>query len=369
MRFRDPETGERLPGISTGKTNKGDADRWARDYLSSGKLNKKSTQIFSNYAKNWFVWGQCPYIQMLTHKGYSLSRGYANTSRRHLENHILPFFGDMKLRDINVNDIESFLSLLSTPIEEGGKGLSSSSVNSIYQVFKTMLEEAYRRGYISSTPTERIQKPARRHKETGIIPYDKIKLLFDETTIDEVWENNVIHYTLNLLSASTGMRQGEVQALKISNVYKEYVDVEYTWDRKYGLKSPKYNSKRKIPIPELTSRYLHHLIDAHPYSEDSDTLIFFGKEPYSALDHKAINKHFQRALTNVGLDKNRRTTENITFHSWRHTFNSMMRTKIDDYKLRRMTGHRSEDMTDHYTHFSIADYNDVADIQNELFAI
>ena len=367
VRFRDPDTGKRLPGISTGKTNKGDADRWAREYLTSGKLNNKSTLLFSNYAKDWFLWNRCEYLKMLKQKGHSCSRGYADTSRGHLENHVLPYFGEMKLQDISVNDIESFLSLLSNPPEIGGKGLSSSSVNSIYQVFKTMLEEAYRKEYILTTPTERILKPVRRHKETGIIPYDKMRLLFDETTIGEVWKNNVVQYTLNLLSASTGMRQGEVQALKIANIYLDYVDVKHTWDRKYGLKPPKYNSKRKIPIPKLTSRYLQQLIDAHPYGDDEEALIFFGKDPHSAIDHKAVNKHFHRALSEVGIYEDVRKQKNISFHSWRHTFNSMMRTKIDDYKLRKMTGHKSDAMTDHYTHFSIDDYYDVAKIQNEIF--
>ena len=140
VRFRDPETVERLSGISSGKTNKGDADRWARNYLASGGPNRKSSQLFANYAKNWFVWEKCPYIRMLHQKGHSFSHSYANSNRRHLENHILPYFSDKKLKDIRVNDLESFLHYLSESTVVGGKGLSSSSVNSIYQTLRVMLE-------------------------------------------------------------------------------------------------------------------------------------------------------------------------------------------------------------------------------------
>jgi integrase len=40
----------------------------------------------------------------------------------------------------------------------------------------------------------------------------------------------------------------------------------------------------------------------------------------------------------------------ITFHSWRHFLNSIGRGKVPDEKLRLMTGHRTKEMTDHYTH-------------------
>lgn len=367
VRFRDPETGERLSGISTGCPTKGDADRWARDYIAQGNLNKKSTQLFANYAKDWFAWGRCSYIKIVRQKGQRFSKGYADACRRHLDNHILPFFKNKKLKDIKVTDLESFLSYLSTPKTEGGKEFSTSSVNSIYQVLKIMLEEAYRKELINTTPTERVNKIVRTHKETGLIPLEKIKELFREDTIQKVWNNNVIHFTLNLVSASTGMRQGEILALRIRDIHERYIDVTHTWDRKYGLKEPKYNSKRKIPIPELTSKYLSQLIFSHPYSDELDALIFFGKKKETAIDHKAVNKHFHRSMENVGIENDTRKELNITFHSWRHTFNTMMRNKISDYKLRQLTGHKSEAMTDHYTHFSIDDYQDVAKIQNQLF--
>jgi integrase len=57
---------------------------------------------------------------------------------------------------------------------------------------------------------------------------------------------------------------------------------------------------------------------------------------------------------------------NVTFHSWRHFFNSYFRTKIPDAKLQQMTGHKTQEMTDHYTHFRIEDFNDVRLLQGEM---
>ncbi len=100
---------------------------------------------------------------------------------------------------------------------------------------------------------------------------------------------------------------------------------------------------------------------------DPYALLFHGnKSIFKAIDHKAINKHFYMALTTVGISEYRRKELNITFHSWRHTFNSLMRGNIPDSKLRRLTGHRSEEMTEHYTHFSVEDFKDVIEVQKSL---
>lgn len=59
VRFRDPETGERLGGLSTGCTSKDAANNWAIDYLAGGKLTAKGNMRFQDFARDWFVWGKC----------------------------------------------------------------------------------------------------------------------------------------------------------------------------------------------------------------------------------------------------------------------------------------------------------------------
>lgn len=58
---------------------------------------------------------------------------------------------------------------------------------------------------------------------------------------------------------------------------------------------------------------------------------------------------------------------NISFHSWRHYFNTIMRSNnISDSKLQRMTGHKSLQMTDHYTHYGLDDLKEIGDIQAKI---
>jgi len=47
-----------------------------------------------------------------------------------------------------------------------------------------------------------------------------------------------------------------------------------------------------------------------------------------------------------------RTERNLTFHGFRHFFNSTIRGTVSDDILRLQTGHLDEKMTDHYDHIT-----------------
>ena len=46
---------------------------------------------------------------------------------------------------------------------------------------------------------------------------------------------------------------------------------------------------------------------------------------------------------------NKEKTRNLSFHAWRHFYNTMLRGHIPDYALRKLTGHQNEEMTDRYS--------------------
>ena len=61
---------------------------------------------------------------------------------------------------------------------------------------------------------------------------------------------------------------------------------------------------------------------------------------------------------------------NLSFHAWRHFFNTLLRmSNVADSKVQSITGHRSLSMTDHYTHFDTRKFTEVRNVQAELLAI
>jgi integrase len=73
------------------------------------------------------------------------------------------------------------------------------------------------------------------------------------------------------------------------------------------------------------------------------------------------------AFKAIGIDEKERQRRLLTFHSWRHFFNTMLvMADISGSKLRSVTGHSSEEMTDYYTHFDTKKFTEIITVQENL---
>jgi integrase len=365
VRFYDEE-GNRLAGRSTGQTSKAAAETWAFEQLKRGLISSPKNITFGKYAEDWWIWDKCPYIKGKIARGVEISRSYADLMRAYLVHHILPYFKNIKLQKINTRLIENWLLNLSEKLGITGKILSPATVNHCLTCLKIMLKEAVRLEYLNKSPADSIIQLKDKPKEKSILTIDEVKELFQDDNINRVWDRDHQHYTINLLSASTGMRLGECQALHIQHIHDKYVSVVFRWNEKYGLGVPKKNSQREVPIPLKTSAHLYDLISISPYKDPKD-FVFFGNNRKTPIRGKIVLNALYQALENIGITVEERKERNITFHSWRHFYNSLLRGKIHDAKLRRLTGHRTLEMTEHYTHFKIEDFQDVMKIQEQYF--
>ena len=154
---------------------------------------------------------------------------------------------------------------------------------------------------------------------------------------------------------------GEIQALRVENVHEEYLSITHAWTRKYGLveSSRTKNHSRDIPLPRRTYDRIQELCEI---LGDGFIFSFDGKEP---ANHTSIGTFFKETLDRAEIDHKAR---NITFHSWRHWFNTAMRAqRVPDSMLRSVTGHHSREMTELYTGFQLEHYKDVIDAQRAIF--
>jgi integrase len=282
-----------------------------------------------------------------------------------LHNHILPYFKDIKLEKINKRMIEDWILKLSEKPGQIGK-ISPITINRIITCFGIMLNRAVDLEYIHRNPLKGIVKLKEKPKERGIFTLDEIKVLFSDDSIVTVWEGELRHFVVNILPLTSGMRQGEVLGLQIQNVHENYVSVLKSWSKKYGFSEPKWSSKRHIPIPTRTAYYLNILIGESPYQQSED-FVFWGESREKPLTDKMIARVLYKAMENIGIEQKERRERNLSYHSWRHTFNTLMRGRIADAKLQKLTGHRSVRMVDNYTHFRVEDFSDVLKIQEEYF--
>ncbi|KPJ86758.1 MAG: hypothetical protein AMS17_11040 [Spirochaetes bacterium DG_61] len=352
---------------STGQTSKAAAETWAHEQLKKGIIPTEKNITFSKFSENFWIWDTCTYVKNRRRRGANISQTYTERMRGLLIHHILPHFKDKKLQKIKSRTIENWLDELSMKKKGTGELISPTTVNRCLTCLKIMLKEAVRLDYLLKSPADGIKQFRESPKKKSILTMVEVRALFQYDRIKEVWGGDLKHYTANLLAATSGMRLGEVQALQIQNVHPEYVSVNYNWDYKYGLKEPKWRSYRNIPIPTKTRKYLYDLIITSPFQEPDD-FIFYGVDRKIPIWGKHVLTILYNALEIIGVSPDQRKERNITFHSWRHFYNTMLRASgIHDAKLRLLTGHRSEQMTDRYTTFNLEDFRDVLQIQENMF--
>jgi integrase len=90
-----------------------------------------------------------------------------------------------------------------------------------------------------------------------------------------------------------------------------------------------------------------------------------GKTPATG---RRVTECLYLALKNIGIPEEERRTRNLTFHSWMHFFNSVMRARaIPAPIIQRVTGYVTTSMLENYTHFNIQDFRQITDVQEEVF--
>jgi integrase len=359
-RFRGDDD-ELLPWRSTGLESKTAARAWAQREIKRGSA--ASTRVtFAKYAENWWTKNH-PYVEGRIARGHKLTATYLVVMRGHLANHVLPYFEDRRLAQITARQIEDWILKLRR------ERLAPQTINHALRCLKVMLKEAARHAIISRDPSAFITGLAERPVERGILTGEEVRRLFDEKRISKTWGGDRKHYVLNLLAASTGMRMGEIQALPIGAVHDNYVEISQSWERRDGIKAgTKTGAGRVVPLPAFTARHVRELVAASPYQEHDD-LVFHGHDRHTPITPRMILAGLYGALEAIKITPAEREERNITFHSWRHFINTALRVaKVADPLVQRVTGHRTAQMTDHYSHFALEDFRDVMKVQERLLA-
>lgn len=102
--------------------------------------------------------------------------------------------------------------------------------------------------------------------------------------------------------------------------------------------------------------------------DNPEYFIFHGLKLTQAIDHKAIEKRYKNAFAEIGIDEEQRKSRNITFHGYRHFFNTFMRGRVKDSQLQKITGHKSIEMTEHYDHQLVEEFHIIRGIQEEMLS-
>jgi integrase len=256
-------------------------------------------------------------------------------------------FGWKNARALGLSDVREFLALM--------EGRSPSTQAKHLRVLKQCLDGAISEGYASRNPVRELpndQRPQLEQRERAYFETDELPKLFSELP-------DGLGKTICALALKTGMRQGELIALKWGNVSLGdkllRVRENYTAGQ---LTTPKSKtSKRDV---DLTDDAVKLLSEWWRYcgSPTGDGILVFpgqGASGYIASDW-LTKRILYPAMERAGVPRVGPTGEKRTFHSFRHTF---AKIALENGRpitwLSRHLGHSGVQVTDGvYGHFEPA---------------
>lgn len=177
----------------------------------------------------------------------------------HIANHILPYFGHMRIDQVKPIHIVNFMAQLKR--KDGKEGaLAAGTKQYIYRVLRNIFERAEKWQFIKSNPVKAVEKPQSSEISNEVNVYDVKEV---ETLLEAV-QNRDPHWRIFVaLALAAGLRRGELLGLEWSNVdlEKGIINIIQTITRgKSGkpiIKKPK--SKKSIRIISLPNSIVKEL--------------------------------------------------------------------------------------------------------------
>jgi integrase len=296
------------------------------------------------------VWDfeKSPYVKERLRKDHGIHREYCHAFYQSIEKYWKPFFAGRLLGSLTRADIESFIDSLDK-ITSGRKKkpLAALSKNRIIQAGVIALKWAYTKQWIDTDLSAGIVYFAGKPKERQILTPEMVKALF---AID--WNNSKAKLA-NMLACVTGLRAGEILALRAVDLGNDCLYIKHSINPYDGLKSTKNGENRTVQVPfPFIMDTLINLARSNPHGEGADGYVFYSDTVASKpLDINVLLKSLRQGLRTIGLSE--AESKKYTFHGFRHYFTAYMKGKVDDRLLKLQTGHKTDSMLDHYSDHDI----------------
>jgi integrase len=333
---------------STGKTTYNEALKYCRALQIKGLLFQATSYSFESFTEDFFDYEKCSYIRSRLLRGFSYGRTWAKRMRTVLEKILLPRFKETDIRTISSKIIDEFI------LELRRADTGTKTLNHILTAMKSIFGYAKSAGVIEINPAEGIKPFKTAVKEKGIFTRDELYRLFASPEDSGIWTSPA-HFLLNYIAAVTGLRLGELLAIKPENLSATAIDVIHSWNRMEGLKGTKTGKNRTVPVSPQLGLALREYIEKNNITG----FIFSVNGGESPFDHKAVYKHFWHALAQTGISAESRKERNISFHSYRHTFNTMLlEAGVHPETIRLVTGHTAN-MTARYAHLQLSNMPEI----------
>lgn len=303
-------------------------------YITGTGLEKD--QLFGAYATEWYRVRKEPYIR----------KGTKDTYRSMLNKHILPTFGNRKLRSIRSTELQEFLQQFADS--------SRSHIVTARLILSGIFLSACQDHILKDNPAQFLANPESKRAVEKPTLTDEDRAALERVCATE------LHGDFLAVLYYLGLRIGEAAALKWSDfdLDARIVHIQRKLDYHDGasIGAPKTaKSDRLLPIPKP----LHAILTST--RQVPEMYLFHGKKNLP-VKRCVTNAWWLELMTAAGLTheetrtkKGKETTvicPNITPHALRHNYVTMCyESGLDTYTTMRLAGHTNISTTlNIYTH-------------------
>ncbi|UCG14549.1 MAG: site-specific integrase [Deltaproteobacteria bacterium] len=278
----------------------------------------------------------CPAFRQYAERWLRLSRDWKESTRiayeQTLKKHVYPHFGKRKLNTIRRKDLKAFFDSLLL------KGMATETMGTVRTVISGVMTHAVESELMDSNPLRDIRmKYKSKQLEVDPLTGEEAEKLLKEA---KKYQGGIYHLPM-LCALRTGMRIGEIQALKWGDVdfNGRFIHVKLSW-RNGILSNTKNKKRRRVDMsPQLVAtlkdvRVIQKrkaLKQGRPVSE-----WVFANEEGAMLHRESFRNALNRCLESVGLRR-------IRVHDLRHSYAT----------IRLLRGHNVGDVSYQLGHSSI----------------
>ncbi|MFH1728619.1 MAG: tyrosine-type recombinase/integrase [Pseudomonadota bacterium] len=324
-------------------SRKVDAEMWAKQLelkkheTDFGEIkNKKMT--FHEIASKWIA----------KHAEMKKAKSSVIKDKQILRQYLFPRFGKFDFRSISPEMIDDHIVYIKEIIQ-----LSNSSVNQHLALMKTIFNYAIKRRYARYNPVMAVDMLPLNQKEVEWWTLKDVEKFLN-------YQKDKKHYLRYLVGVNTGLRPGELFALKWSAIdfSNRLISIKRTYE--HSTNSIKETTKgKKIRHIGINESIFEPLLEAFKANGNKYELVF-GNELDRAISQTSfLQQCFYKDTMRIGMKK-------ITFHAFcRHTFATnyiINGGRIED--LQNILGHSDLKTTMKYIHLSKNYLRDKMDVVN-----
>ncbi len=257
-----------------------------------------------------------------------------------LRRHIGPFFGDRPLERIDADDIRRYLTA------RKHEGLATKTITNQLIFLHGVFGFALKRGWIHVNPVTLVDRPRAPASDPDIhfLELSELDALLRATPDDDLGR---LDHALYLTAAMTGMRQGELIALRWADVdwRAARIRVRRNYTRqKFGTPKSK-RSSRSVPMADRVAAELERHFQRSSFTDEED-LVFCHPHTGNPLDATRLRKRFKAALKAAAIRP-------VRFHDLRHTFGTLCAAAgVPMRTLQEWMGHATLATTEVYADYA-----------------